>query len=390
MSIASIKILYIEEMKPNLFLLFLFFSGVSLTAQDIDVAGKAKINTMEEDNNADKLVVRQSNGTLAVRDVSTLNELQVLSISNDTLFLSNGGFVKLPPDNVDDADADSTNELQTLSQVLAQDSSADNRRIKNIEDPIADQDAATKSYVDRLEKLVLLMNDVLLDEGFNGTLQDIDGNVYKTIQIGDQVWMEENLRTSRYSNGNLLVNGTGAGDISGDFTTKYMFDYQDNAVNTDTYGKLYTWAAVMNGGSSSSTSPSGMQGVCPTGWHLPSDTEWTELSTYLTNNGFGFEGNGDDIGKSLASASGWISVATAGRVGNDQGSNNSSGFTGLPGGNRNPSGSFSNIGSAGYWWSSTEASGSLAWQRSLINNLDYIERLGRNKSNGFSVRCMRD
>ncbi len=377
-------------MRTNPFLLLFLSFGICLSAQDLDVVGKAKIGTMVEDNSSDSVVVRQSDGTLAVRGASTLSELQVLSISKDTLYLSNGGFVKLPPDKVADADASSTNELQTLSQVLAQDSSAANNRIKNIKDPVNAQDAATKSYVDRLENLVTLMNNILLDEGFNGTLEDIEGHVYKSIKIGTQVWMAENLKTTRYANGTLLVSGTGAGDITGDFTTKYVFDYGDSPTNTDIYGKLYTWAAAMNGSATNNLNPSGVQGVCPTDWHLPSDSDWTELTEYLSNNGFGYEGSGSDIGKSLASSSVWTSFATAGRVGNDLGSNNSSGFTGLPGGTRISDSSFGNIGTGAYWWSSTEGNATISWHRALLNNIDYVERVGRNRSNALSVRCLRD
>ena len=114
-------------------------------------------------------------------------------------------------------------------------------------------------------------------ESQQGIVRDYDGNIYTTIKIGDQIWMAENLKTTRYSDGNSLVNGTGAGNITGNYTTKYWFVYEDNSANKDTYGLLYTWAAAMNGSASSDKSPSGIQGVCPIGWHLPSDTEWKSL-----------------------------------------------------------------------------------------------------------------
>ncbi|MCD4735599.1 MAG: hypothetical protein K8R53_06115, partial [Bacteroidales bacterium] len=104
---------------------------------------------------------------------------------------------------------------------------------------------------------------------------DYDGNAYKTTKIGDQIWMAENLNSTHYADGTPLVDGIGAGDISGDYTTKYYFYYNDDsATYAGTYGALYTWAAVMNGASSSDNNPSGVQGVCPDDWHLPGDVEW--------------------------------------------------------------------------------------------------------------------
>jgi len=112
-----------------------------------------------------------------------------------------------------------------------------------------------------------------------GTLVDPrDGQVYNTVRIGKQWWMAENMAAVKYSDGTPLVDGTGAGDITGDYTTKYYFWYNDDSVtNAPVYGALYTWAAAMNGASSSDANPSGVQGVCPSGWHIPSDAEWKEL-----------------------------------------------------------------------------------------------------------------
>ena len=161
-------------------------------------------------------------------------------------------------------------ETQGLADVLAINNSA-TAQIKNLTNPSEAQDAATKDYVDALLSKPLVM------ESQQGIVRDYDGNIYTTIKIGDQIWMAENLKTTRYSDGNSLVNGTGAGNITGNYTTKYWFVYEDNSANKDTYGLLYTWAAAMNGSASSDKSPSGIQGVCPIGWHLPSDTEWKSL-----------------------------------------------------------------------------------------------------------------
>ncbi|GAG63281.1 unnamed protein product, partial [marine sediment metagenome] len=171
---------------------------------------------------------------------------------------------------------------------------------------------------------------------------DYDGNSYKTTKIGNQIWMAENLNSTRYADGTPLVSGTGAGDITGDYTTKYYFWYDDDSITyADTYGALYTWAAVMNGTSSSDNNPSGVQGVCPDGWHLPSDTAWKELEMYLgmsqtdaDNEGW----RGTDEGGKLkeTDTAHWDSPNT--------GATNSSGFTALPSGYRDNSAGYNNIG----------------------------------------------
>lgn len=222
-------------------------------------------------------------------------------------------------------------------------------------------------------------------------LTDYDGNVYQTVVIGNQEWMAENLRTTHYADGTALVDGAAAGNITGDYTTKYYFWYNnDSTSNAETYGALYTWAAIMNGSASSSSNPSGIQGVCPTGWHMPSDAEWTELTDYLINNGYGYEGSGSDIGKSMASTSGWITNGTVGTVGNDQASNNSSGFTVLPGGVRYFDGSSSDLGYTSNIWSATEFDSSNAWYRSVYNSNFEMFPNSYYKNSGFSARCVQD
>ena len=104
-----------KNMRISLCLLILFSSLVVISAQDLEISGKVNIGTMIEDNEADSVVVRQSDGTLGLRGVSTLGELQILSISNDTIYLTGGGYVRLPMDKVADGDSSSTNELQSIS-----------------------------------------------------------------------------------------------------------------------------------------------------------------------------------------------------------------------------------------------------------------------------------
>jgi len=221
------------------------------------------------------------------------------------------------------------------------------------------------------------------------TVTDYDGNIY-SVMIGDQKWMAENLRTIHYADGTALIDGEGVGNVTLDYTTKYYFWYNDDSTtNAETYGALYTWAAIMNGSGSSNNNPSNVQGVCPDGWHLPSDEEWTELTDYLTNNGYGYEGSGVDIAKSMASTSGWTTYGTAGTIGNDQISNNNSGFTAVPGGMRDVN-SFDDLENGTTFWSATEGGSSRAWARGLGYVNSIVGRGDDRQNLGYSVRCIQD
>jgi uncharacterized protein (TIGR02145 family) len=211
-------------------------------------------------------------------------------------------------------------------------------------------------------------------------ITDIDGNIYKTVTIGMQVWMAENLKTTKYRNGDLIgTTSPSTLDISGEITPKYQWAYEGNESNVETYGRLYTWYAATDS-----------RKVCPTGWHLPTDEEWTTLTDYLTNNGYGYDVTGTQIAKSIASKTGWSSSSVVGSIGNYQANNNSSGFTALPSGYRYFYGSFSSIGNYSYWWSSTEFDATYAWYRYIYFNSCYVSRYYYNKRFGWSVRCLRD
>jgi uncharacterized protein (TIGR02145 family) len=229
------------------------------------------------------------------------------------------------------------------------------------------------------------------------TVFDFDGNVYNTVTIGTQVWMAENLKTTHYTNGTAisLVNTISSWDSLTSTSKAYCW-YNDDITNKATYGALYTWAAAMNGALSTTSNPSGIQGVCPTGWHLPSDDEWTQMENYLADNGYNYDGTTggglDKIAKSLASASGWISSLTTGAVGNDDYTayRNKSGFSALPGGYRGSIGNFGNVASYGYWWSSSENNASGAWGRNMFYDRISVSRGNYTKKLGFSVRCVKD
>ena len=121
------------------------------------------------------------------------------------------------------------------------------------------------------------------------TTTDYDGNIYKTVHLGNQWWFAENLKSTHYANGQSLIDGTQIEDLKGDLTTKYYFTSPYPPVNDGLltqYGRYYTWAAVMNEDSLSNSVPSGVQGICPTGWHVPSGAEFQILSSFITSHGY--------------------------------------------------------------------------------------------------------
>jgi len=210
------------------------------------------------------------------------------------------------------------------------------------------------------------------------TVTDIEGNVYQGILIGTQCWTQSNLKVSKYRNGDNIP--TGLSNSSWDNTTSGAYAiYDNNSVNDGLYGKLYNHYAVTDS-----------RGLCPTGWHVPTDGEWNIMVKYLDPNTDTVCGNcwqSSIAGGALKSTTmqptpgGWASPNT--------GATNSSGFTALPGGRRDFTGGFRYVTDNGYWWSSS-VNGSGAWYRYLYDNNSYVGRGGNNRTFGFSVRCCRD
>ncbi len=216
---------------------------------------------------------------------------------------------------------------------------------------------------------------------------DGDGNHYGVVTIGEQVWMTENLKTTR--------------DAASNNITRYCYGY--DTTYCDLYGGLYTWETVMNGAGSSNNNQSGVQGICPTGWHIPSDDEWTQLTNYVASQGFPNNDVTNGAGNALKSCrqensplGGNCNATEHPRWKEDDwtGYNHHGfdefGFSALPGGYRSTTVGFYGIGYRGYWWCSTEGSSTTAWSRSMVNSLGYVGRDHTNKSYGFSVRCLRD
>jgi uncharacterized protein (TIGR02145 family) len=192
---------------------------------------------------------------------------------------------------------------------------------------------------------------------------DIDGNTYTSIIINGQEWMQQNLAVTKYRNGDPIATGLSNTTWQNITNDGAYAIYNNDAANNTLYGKLYNWYAVNES-----------RGLCPTGWHVPSDTEWTTLETNL--------GGSSVAGGKMKSTTGWTSPNT--------GATNSSGFTAFPGGYREANGTYNTIGYAGYWWSSSENYSSYVWYRSLAYDVSNVYRTTSSKQVGFSVRCVRD
>ena len=221
--------------------------------------------------------------------------------------------------------------------------------------------------------------------GSSSTVADADGNTYKTVTIGTQTWFAENLKTTTYNDGTSIPNVTD-GDTWAILNTAAQCTYK-NTTNADTiarYGRLYNWYAVAKASVSN-----GSKNICPKGWHVPSDAEWDTLKTYLTNNGYGYSGS---IAKSLADTTGWKTSSDEGDIGNNPSTNNSSGFSAMPGGYRSyAGGDFGNFGNNCDWWCSAENNSYDAYLRSLSYDYGTLQRhYNYGKNYGFSVRCIKD
>ncbi len=195
----------------------------------------------------------------------------------------------------------------------------------------------------------------------NGVM-DIDGTVYTSIVINGQEWMQQNLAVSKYRNGDPILTGLDNATWSSTSSGAYAI-YSNDAVNNTIYGKLYNWYAVNDS-----------RGLCPIGWHVPSDAEWTTLETSL--------GGSAVAGGKMKLTTGWNTPNTS--------ATNSSGFTGLPGGYLGTNGTYGSIGLYGYWWSSSEFDSYGAWFLTVNYNFSNTARDTDSGRHGFSVRCVRD
>lgn len=200
------------------------------------------------------------------------------------------------------------------------------------------------------------------EDGPGDAVTDIEGNTYNTVWINNKLWMAENLKTTKYNSGLDISNATSNSEWTGLSSGAYCWHNNDEATYKDAYGGLYNWYAVNTGN------------LCPSGWHVPTDAEWTALTDYV--------GGASVAGTKLKATSGWNS----GGNGTDE-----YGFSALPGGARAPdNGSFGSVGYSGDWWGSTEIDAAGAWARYMGNDYEGVYRFEGYKRLGCSVRCVRD
>jgi uncharacterized protein (TIGR02145 family) len=213
----------------------------------------------------------------------------------------------------------------------------------------------------RIGHNVVLEKNVALREGptpCQGVV-DVDDNCYYTVQIGNQIWMAENLRTTKYRDGTPIPNVTDNSRWHS-LTTGAWVHYDNQTINEMRYGKLYNWHAVAD-----------TRNICPVGWHVPSDAEWTVLSNQL----------GSEPGYLMKSTLGWN---------NSGNGSNESEFTGLPGGSLSFGGTFYGLGISGVFWSSSTSNNGVAFFRNLSSGSRNLNRYDGYKTRGFSVRCIKN
>lgn len=217
------------------------------------------------------------------------------------------------------------------------------------------------------QKKILIFAVTLFCLGLTGlnaqTVKDAEGNIYVTISIGKQVWTAENLKTTKFNDSKPIPLVPDEKAWKALKTPAYCW-FNNELKNKDVSGALYNWYTVNTGK------------LCPQGWHVPADEEWTVLTDFLG-------------GKSIAGGklketgtSHWLTPNTE--------ATNETGFTGLPSGYRNFGGGFNSITKYGFWWSSTEWSSTAAWYRDVYYGYTAVDRSNSNKRSGANVRCLKD
>ena len=189
-----------------------------------------------------------------------------------------------------------------------------------------------------------------------------------SVKIGTQVWATENLNVDRFRNGDPIPQAKTNEEWlrAGENQQPAWCYYENDPKNGETYGKLYNWYAVND-----------QRGLAPPGWHIPTDEEWTQLTTFL--------GGKEVAGEKMKSTNGWNEYL--GKIGNGT---NTSGFSGLPGGYRDDGGKFLGVGGYGDWWSSSETNSNTGWYRSLYCDDGNLYKSSANEAEGLSVRCIKD
>jgi uncharacterized protein (TIGR02145 family) len=223
---------------------------------------------------------------------------------------------------------------------------------------------------------IILFNACKKDSSNNplSSITDSDGNIYTSVTIGTQVWLVENLRTTRFKDGTPIPQVTDATAWGALSSGGYCWYNNNESSNKTTYGAIYNWQAAID--------------VCPTGWHLPTDAEWKTLE------------KSQIMSSADAEATGWRYSGLVGGKLKESGTShwtitaadvtNSTGFTALPGGDRDSDVGFTDLGNYSFFWSATEDGTPRAWYRRLNNDNAGVHRNSSRKATGYSVRCLKD
>lgn len=219
------------------------------------------------------------------------------------------------------------------------------------------------------------------------TVTDRDGNIYNTLQFGSQCWMKENLRTTKYADGTPIAQG----NSNPNSNTAYWYYPNNTPSNKSAYGLLYTWKAVMRNSASTSANPSGILGICPSGWHVPSESEWVQLTDYIgTCEQYVCGGNPQNVAKALADTMGWRPYTNTCAIGNSPADNNASGFSAPPAGKVNTLGEAANFGTYSLYWTTTEWTNETAYSHYFYYRYAVARHGLDGKDLSHSVRCVRD
>lgn len=213
-------------------------------------------------------------------------------------------------------------------------------------------------------------------------IMDADGNIYQSVTIGNQTWLTENLKTTRYRNGDLI--GTTSSvyqSVEYETSPKYQWAYEGNESYVSTYGRYYTWFVINDS-----------RNIAPTGWHVATEPEWATLQNYLVANGFNYDQTTTDnkIAKSLCSKNLWNSTSATGTPGYLPNLNNTTGFTMTPTGYRGKDGNYYSMGVLSDIWTATETGTSTANARGCGYNVLPLNSFSLNKNYGFVVRCVKN
>jgi len=212
--------------------------------------------------------------------------------------------------------------------------------------------------------VLILTHSCQKDENAPEAITDKDGNVYTSVTIGTQVWMVENLKTTKFNDGTAIPLVTDNTAWKNLVTPGYCWYNNDAATYKEAYGALYNWYAVNTGK------------LCPSGWHVPTVAEWETLTDYL--------------GTYVVAGGKLKETGNTHWNAPNAGASNESGFTALPGGDRSSNGAYDGIGGYGTWWSSTEDSNTEAKFEQILSGFGGVYRDDYAKQNGFSVRCLQD